>query len=49
MTQVPNQTSAARFAFDNTYARALEGFYVPWKAAQVAQPRIGQIQPSVGR
>lgn len=40
MTQVPNQTGAARFAFDNTYARELEGLYVPWKAAQVAQPRM---------
>jgi cation transport ATPase len=26
----------AQFAFDNTYARELEGFYVPWKAAAVA-------------
>ncbi|HEX9273879.1 MAG TPA: protein adenylyltransferase SelO family protein, partial [Candidatus Binatia bacterium] len=29
-----------RFAFDNTYARELEGFYVTWKATQVAQPRL---------
>jgi serine/tyrosine/threonine adenylyltransferase len=40
MTHVPNYSAAARFAFDNTYARELEGFYVPWKAAQVAQPRL---------
>jgi len=39
MTQVPNHT-AARFTFDNTYARELDGLYVPWKAAQVAQPRM---------
>ncbi|HEY7319828.1 MAG TPA: YdiU family protein [Candidatus Binatia bacterium] len=26
------------FVFDNTYAQELEGFYVPWKAAAVAQP-----------
>ncbi len=32
--------AAARFAFDNTYARDLEGFYVPWKATQVARPRL---------
>jgi uncharacterized protein YdiU (UPF0061 family) len=29
-----------RFAFDNTYARELEGFYVSWNAAQVARPRL---------
>ena len=34
-----NSTTAA-FAFDNTYARDLEGYYVPWKAAQVAHPRL---------
>ena len=39
MTHVPNNSSAAQFAFDNTYARELEGFYVPWKAAQVARPK----------
>jgi serine/tyrosine/threonine adenylyltransferase len=40
MTHVSNNPAAARFAFDNTYARELEGFYVPWKAAQVARPRL---------
>ena len=40
MTHVPNNPAAARFAFDNTYARELEGFYVPWKAAQVARPSL---------
>ncbi|HYT55412.1 MAG TPA: YdiU family protein [Verrucomicrobiae bacterium] len=40
MTHVPNKPAAARFVFDNTYARELEGFYVTWKAAQVAQPRL---------
>src|SRR5437867_12576025 len=40
MTHHPNNSAAARFAFDNTYARELEGFYVPWKAAQVARPRL---------
>ena len=40
MTHVSHNPAAARFAFDNTYARELEGFYVPWKAAQVARPRL---------
>ncbi len=34
-------TSAAEvFAFDNTYARNLEGLYVPWKAAEVPDPKL---------
>jgi len=37
---VPTNPTAARFAFDNSYARELDGFYVTWKAAQVAQPRL---------
>ena len=40
MTHVSHNPAAARFAFDNTYARELEGFYVPWKATQVARPRL---------
>ena len=28
------------FSFDNTYARDLEGLYVPWKAAEVAEPGL---------
>jgi uncharacterized protein YdiU (UPF0061 family) len=28
------------FAFDNTYARDLEGFYVPWRPAIVRAPRL---------
>ncbi len=43
MTHVPNNAAAARFAFDNTYARELEGFYVTWKAAQAARPRVVQL------
>ena len=38
MTAVSHRAPAAHFAFDNTYARDLEGFYVPWKAASVARP-----------
>ena len=40
MTQVANKTGSARFAFDNTFARELDGFYVPWKAVQVARPSL---------
>jgi uncharacterized protein YdiU (UPF0061 family) len=40
MTQAANDSSAGRFAFDNTYARDLEGLYVPWNATQVAQPAL---------
>ena len=40
MTHVPNNPAAGKFAFDNTYARELEGFYVPWHAAQVARPAL---------
>src|SRR6266545_3185056 len=43
MTHVPNNSAVARFAFDNTYARELEGFYVTSKAAQVARPRLVQL------
>ena len=43
MTHVPNNAAAARFAFDNTYARELEGFYVTCKAAQAARPRMVQL------
>jgi uncharacterized protein YdiU (UPF0061 family) len=28
------------FGFDNTYARALPGFYVPWQPASVPEPRL---------
>ena len=40
MTHVANNSAAAGFVFDNTYARELEGSYVTWKAAQVARPRL---------
>jgi serine/tyrosine/threonine adenylyltransferase len=40
MNQITNDSGDQLFAFDNTYARDLEGFYVPWKAAQVARPRL---------
>jgi uncharacterized protein YdiU (UPF0061 family) len=40
MTQVDGNSTTAPFPFDNTYARELAGFYVPWKATHVAQPRL---------
>src|SRR5215510_8451263 len=40
MTHAASNSAATGFAFDNTYARELEGFYVPWKATQVAQPTL---------
>jgi len=43
MTYVTNNPAGARFAFDNTYARELEGFYVAWTAAQAARPRLVQL------
>lgn len=32
--------AATAFSFDNTYARDLDGLYVPWKAAEVAEPKL---------
>ncbi len=29
-----------RFAFDNSYARELDGFYVAWEGAQAPDPRV---------
>ena len=43
MTYVPNSPAALRFAFDNTYAHRLEGFYVTWNAAPAARPRVVQV------
>jgi uncharacterized protein YdiU (UPF0061 family) len=40
VTHASNNPAAARVAFDNTYARELEVFYVPWRPVQVAQPRL---------
>jgi uncharacterized protein YdiU (UPF0061 family) len=40
MTQVANTAGSIRFTFDNSFARELEGFYVPWKAAAVARPSL---------
>lgn len=32
--------STPRFTFDNSYARDLEGFYTPWQAATVPEPKL---------
>jgi serine/tyrosine/threonine adenylyltransferase len=40
MKQVANNTGSARFVFDNTFSRQLEGFYVPWKAEQASRPAL---------
>jgi uncharacterized protein YdiU (UPF0061 family) len=40
MTHAANTAGSTRFTFDNSFARELEGFYVPWKAAQVARPSL---------
>ena len=42
MTPVSPHATVVHFAFDNTYARDLEGFYVPWQAAPVARPAFVQ-------
>jgi len=43
MTQVANNTGSIRFPFDNSFARELEGFYVPWKSVQVSRPALVKI------
>src|SRR5580765_7474317 len=40
MTPVSNATGSIPFSFDNSFARELEGFYVPWKAAPVGRPSL---------
>ena len=37
------------FNFDNTYARELEGFYVPWQGAVAPAPKIVQFNDSLAR
>jgi uncharacterized protein YdiU (UPF0061 family) len=40
MSEVSNNVVRTQFAFDNTFARELEGLYVPWRPVQVEQPRL---------
>ena len=37
---IPAETGTGTFAFDNTFARELEGLYVPWHAAQSPSPTL---------
>ena len=34
------QTSPAEFRFDNSFARELDGFFVPWRPAEAPSPRM---------
>ena len=38
---------AIQFNFDNSYARELAGFYVPWQGAEVPTPAIVRINESL--
>ncbi|CAN5427472.1 YdiU family protein [soil metagenome] len=40
---------AIQFNFDNSYARELEGFYVPWQAAEIPSPAIVQVNDALAR
>ncbi len=33
----------SKFNFDNTYARELDGFYVPWQGTDAPAPMIVQV------
>jgi len=46
---VPAAPSSPTFAFDNTYARELEGFYVPWKPAPAPAPRLVYFDDALAR
>ncbi len=35
------------FNFDNTYARELEGFYIPWQGAEVPAPAIVKVNEAL--
>ncbi|MGZ0190098.1 MAG: protein adenylyltransferase SelO family protein, partial [Alphaproteobacteria bacterium] len=32
-----------QFSFDNSFARTLDGFFVPWKAAEAPAPKLLQL------
>ena len=42
-------TAPGLFRFDNTYARKLSGFYVPWKPAAVSAPRMLRFNDMLAR
>jgi len=39
--------SAAAFRFNNSFARELGGFYVPWRPAVVPAPRLLHLNDSL--
>lgn len=43
------ETDSAIFAFDNTYARELEGYYVPWTPAVVPEPKLVKLNEGLAR
>ena len=40
-------TAHALFPFDNSYARELDGFYIPWKPVAVSAPRMLRFNDSL--
>ena len=38
-----------QFNFDNSYARDLDGFYVPWQGAEVPAPAIVRLNEALAR
>ncbi len=49
MTKISTARAAAAFAFDNTYAQQLPGFYASWKADTVARPEIVKFNDGLGQ
>ena len=43
----PNTRPAPTFAFDNSFVRSLEGFYVPWQGEQAPKPRIALLNDAL--
>ncbi len=48
MVPAKQVAAIASVAFDNTYARDLEGFYVPWNASPAPQPRLIRFNRALG-
>lgn len=45
----PGPVTAPQFAFDNSYARELDGFYVPWQGDTAPAPRIVAFNDALAR
>lgn len=41
------QTVSPNFRFDNSFAREMDGFFVPWKAAEAPEPKMLQFNRSL--